>query len=197
MTTSESVDKIFPAFIKAQAETGAAKKSSDNPFFKSNYADLAEIIETSKDALIKNDLGIIQSPSANGSAVSVTCRIVHASGQWIEDTITLTATKSDPQAMGTAITYGRRYQLAAMLNIAQEDDDGNKASEPVKIHTVNPDLEKMTRDLTDWMQFDPPIFNAVQILWAEKQIAEKNVDGMRTAIAKAVDLSKAIIGARA
>jgi len=132
MTTSENVDKIFPAFILAQSETAAAKKSSENPFFKSKYADLAEIIETAKPALIKNGLGIIQSPSGNGQAISVTCRIIHSSGQWIEDTITLTAVKSDPQAMGSAITYGRRYQLAALLNIAQEDDDGNNASGSAK-----------------------------------------------------------------
>lgn len=140
MITSEKIDLLFPAFIKAQAETGSAKKTSDNPFFKSKYADLSEIIETSKAALISNGLGILQSPSVSGQVVSVTCRIIHTSGQWIEDTISLTAVKADPQAIGSAITYGRRYQLAAMLNIAQEDDDGNKASEPVTIKTKKPEV---------------------------------------------------------
>ena len=128
MITSEQVDKIFPALIKAQSEMGNAKKTSNNPFFKSKYADLAEIIDVTKETLSANGLGIIQSPGGNGTQISVTARIIHTSGQWIEDTITLNATKSDPQQAGSAITYGRRYQQAALFNIAQEDDDGNTAS---------------------------------------------------------------------
>lgn len=129
MNTSEQVDKIFPALIKAQSEMGNAKKGTVNPFFKSKYADLAEIIEVSKSVLTENGLGVIQSPGGNGNTVTVTCRIIHVSGQWIEDVITLNAIKNDPQAIGSAITYGRRYQLAALFNIAQEDDDGNSASD--------------------------------------------------------------------
>lgn len=128
MITSGQVDKIFPALIKAQSEMGKAKKTSNNPFFKSKYADLAEIIDVTKDVLTANGLGIIQSPGGNGSQITVTARIIHISGQWIEDTLTLNATKNDPQQAGSAITYGRRYQLAALFNIAQEDDDGNCAS---------------------------------------------------------------------
>lgn len=128
MVTSEPVDKIFPALIKAQSEMGNAKKSAVNPFFKSKYADLAEIIEVSKTLLSENGLGVIQSPGGSGNSVTVTCRIIHVSGQWIEDTITMNATKNDPQSIGSAITYGRRYQLAALFNIAQEDDDGNEGS---------------------------------------------------------------------
>lgn len=142
MITSEQVDKIFPALIKAQSEMGNAKKTTSNPFFKSKYADLAELIEVSKDTLIKNGLAIIQSPTGDGVKMSVTARIIHESGQWIEDAITLTPTKNDPQQAGSAITYARRYQLAALLNIAQEDDDGNTASgknEPVTVQTIPQD----------------------------------------------------------
>ena len=128
MVTSEQVDKIFPALIKAQSEMGKAKKTSNNPFFKSKYADLSEIIDVTKDVLTANGLGIIQSPGGNGAQITVTARIIHISGQWVEDTLTLNATKNDPQQAGSAITYGRRYQLAALFNIAQEDDDGNGAS---------------------------------------------------------------------
>ena len=96
MITSEQVDKIFPALIKAQSEMGKAKKTSNNPFFKSKYADLAEIIDVTKDVLTANGLGIIQSPGGNGSQITVTARIIHISGQWIEDTLTLNATKNDP-----------------------------------------------------------------------------------------------------
>jgi hypothetical protein len=129
MTTSEQVDKIFQALVKAQSEMGKAKKVNDNHFFKSKYADLSELIEVSKDVLTSNGLAVIQSPGASGQAVTVTTRIIHSSGQWIEDAIALQAIKTDPQAIGSAITYARRYQLAALLNIAQEDDDGNSASD--------------------------------------------------------------------
>ena len=146
MITSDQVDKIFPALIKAQSEMGNAKKSSANPFFKSKYADLSEIIDVSKESLSKNGIGIIQSPGGNGNTVTVTARLIHESGQWIEDTISLPLTQNTPQAAGSAITYGRRYQLAALMNMAQEDDDGNTASEK-----PDPEFLKVKTALIDYI----------------------------------------------
>lgn len=179
MITSEQVDKIFPALIKAQSEMGKAKKTSNNPFFKSKYADLAEIIDVTKDVLTANGLGIIQSPGGNGSQITVTARIIHISGQWIEDTLTLNATKNDPQQAGSAITYGRRYQLAALFNIAQEDDDGNCASGK----TDDAEYERIKNALIDHINagnFEHPEN-------VEKVIAEKNIVMMK----KALDTAKA------
>ena len=177
MTTSEQVDKIFPALIKAQSEMGNAKKTSANPFFKSKYADLAEIIEVSKVVLTSNGLGVIQSPGGNGTHVSVTARIIHTSGQWIEDTLTITPTKNDPQQAGSAITYARRYQLAALFNIAQEDDDGNTAS------GKNDDAEydRLKSALIDHINagnFEHPEN-------VEKVIADRNIPMMKKAIESA------------
>lgn len=174
MITSEQVDKIFPALIKAQSEMGNAKKSSANPFFKSKYADLSEIIEVSKDVLSSNGIGIIQSPGGNGNNVTVTARVIHSSGQWIEDTISLPLTQNTPQAAGSAITYGRRYQLAALMNMAQEDDDGNTASEK-----PDPEFIKIKNALVDYLNagvFDHPEN-------VEKAIADKNLDNMKKALA--------------
>lgn len=128
MKTSEQVDKIYPALIKAQSEMGIAQKSCANPFFKSKYADLSELINVTKQVLLDNKMALIQSPEGTETTASVNCRIIHESGQWLEGTITLPITKRDPQQAGSAITYARRYQLAAMFNIAQEDDDGNCAN---------------------------------------------------------------------
>ena len=195
MTTSESVDKIFPAFIKAQAEIGNPKKTKENTFFKAKYAELSDIIDMSKQVLHENGLCLIQSPEGNGQSITVTGRIIHTSGQWIEGAISLTPIKNDPQQAGSAITYARRYQISAMLNIAQEDDDGNASSQPaqkpVTIQTKNPETEKAIKDLTDWINIEPAVFSDVQKLWAEKQIAEKNLNGMKLAITKASDLQKA------
>ena len=106
------------------------------------------------------------------------------------------------QNLGAVETYIKRYLYQNCFEIVESDalngthNPNEKQSKPVTIQTVNPETEKLVRDLTDWVAFDPPIFNAAQILWAEKQIAEKNVEGMRLAIAKAVDLSKAAIAGR-
>ena len=138
MKTSEQVSEIFAAIVKAQGEIINAKATADNPFFKSKYADLAELINTAKKPLADNDLAVIQSPSTEGNQVIVTGRVIHKSGQWIEDSISFETNKKDPQSIGTVITYGRRYQLAAFVGIAQEDDDGNsgsasgKAQEPIR-----------------------------------------------------------------
>jgi len=197
MLTSEKVDLIFPALIKAQSEMTNAKKTCDNQFYKSKYADLAEMIEVTKPVLFTNGMAIIQSPEGSGNTASVNCRIIHTSGQWIEGTITLPLLKSDPQQAGSAITYARRYQLAALFNIAQEDDDGNTASKeepqkPVTIQTVPVEYGKAVSDLIDWIQTLPPVFNDTQKAWAEKQIADKNLAGIKTAIAKASELAKVV-----
>lgn len=176
MITSEQVDKIFPALIKAQSEMGNAKKSSANPFFKSKYADLSEIIEVSKDVLSANGIGIIQSPGGDGNTVTVTARLIHVSGQWIEDTISLPLTQNTPQAAGSAITYGRRYQLAALMNMAQEDDDGNTASEK-----PDPEFIKVKNALVDYL--NAGVFNHPENV--EKAIADKNLDNMKKALAVA------------
>jgi hypothetical protein len=132
MITSELVDKIFPALVKAQSVIKNAPKNSENPFFKSRYADLATIIDVAKEPTANNGLAVLQSPSTEDGKVKITTRIIHESGQWVEDSISFTLQKTDPQSVGSAITYGRRYSLAAMLGIAQEDDDGNAGSDPSK-----------------------------------------------------------------
>jgi len=163
MTTSESVDKIFPAFIKAQAEIGNPKKTKENTFFKAKYAELSDIIDMSKQVLLENGLCLIQSPEGNGQSITVTGRIIHTSGQWIEGAISLTPIKNDPQQAGSAITYARRYQISAMLNIAQEDDDGNKASgktqEGKEISDAVKEAISLTSDINKYLAeglFDHP-----------------------------------------
>lgn len=185
MITSEQVDKIFPALIKAQSEMGSAKKTTTNPFFKSKYADLSELIEVSKDVLTANGLGIIQSPGGDGVKITVTARIIHVSGQWVQDTITLTATKNDPQQAGSAITYARRYQLAALFNIAQEDDDGNKASENQELKQTSEFVE-LKSALIDYINMG--MFKDVP--YVNQCIANKEIQKMRDALAVAKEREK-------
>lgn len=128
MEMSTNITELATALAKAQGEIKNATKSSDNPYFKSKYADLAEVLNVAREPLAKNGLSIMQANEgvANGY-MSVTTLLLHSSGQYIKATGTFPVGKQDPQGAGSALTYARRYSLAAMLGIAQEDDDGNTA----------------------------------------------------------------------
>lgn len=127
MKTSESIDKIAPALLAAQKEIGNATKNATNPHFRNNYADLGAVIEAVKEPLNKAGIAIIQSLSEGADGLHLTTRLLHTSGQFIEDTAFTPLPKADPQGVGSATTYLRRYSLAAILCITQEDDDGNAA----------------------------------------------------------------------
>lgn len=131
MKTSETIGDLSVALCKAQGELGHATKAATNPHFKSRYADLQAIVDASRSILAKHGLAVIHGcESTEGKIVTVTCRLIHTSGQWIESSLALQPTKPDPQGIGSAITYGRRYTLASIVGIATEDDDGNAASVP-------------------------------------------------------------------
>jgi hypothetical protein len=124
---SESIKNISVALIKFQAEVQNPKNTADNPFYKSKYAPLNEILNEVRPLLSKHGLGVIQSPSGDGEKITINTMLVHESGEWIEfDPLTLKAEKITPQGAGVAITYGRRYSFSSVTGIASEpDDDGN------------------------------------------------------------------------
>ena len=132
MRASEHLNELAGALSKAQAMLRGAVKDSTNPHFKSRYADLASCWDACREALAANGLSVVQLPEGSGNVVEMTTRLMHSSGQWIECSGCFTATKADPQGLGSCITYARRYQLCAIVGISPEDDDGNAASEPVK-----------------------------------------------------------------
>jgi hypothetical protein len=117
------------AFIAAQKSTEAVKKAATNPAFKSKYADLSEVVEATVPALNANGIGVIQVPGYDGELVSVTTVFVHESGASVTGVLRMRPSKADPQGVGSAITYARRYSLLAMTGAAPEDDDGNAASQ--------------------------------------------------------------------
>jgi hypothetical protein len=129
VTHSEQIKDIATALAKAQAEIEGAKKDSTNPHFKSSYADLASVWDACRKALTGNGLSVVQGPVSDEGRVGVTTMLMHSSGQWLESTFFMRPTKDDPQGAGSALTYARRYALAAMVGVAPEDDDGNAASE--------------------------------------------------------------------
>lgn len=118
--------KIYEKLLEAKKEIGKATKSSTNPHFKSKYVDINALIETVETVLLSKGLVLLQ-PIENGKVYT---RIVDAeSEQMIESFIELPTTGT-PQAMGSAITYFRRYTLQSLLSMQAQDDDGNLASQP-------------------------------------------------------------------
>lgn len=128
MRTSENTDKIIPAYIKAEHEVGAVKRTASNSHFRSKYADLEAVMYACSDALSSNGLAVWQSIS-DGQLIT---RLFHTSGQWMEGYTPLIIAKNDMQGLGSAYTYARRYGLMAIMGIAPEDDDGNAATEAVR-----------------------------------------------------------------
>ncbi|NLC24009.1 MAG: hypothetical protein GX776_06025 [Oxalobacter sp.] len=129
MRTSETITKIAPALLAAQKQITFAAKDAKNPHFKNTYASLPSVIDAIKGALNENGIVFIQtaSPSEKG-CLALSTRLLHESGEWIEDTATVPLPKSDPQGYGSAATYARRYCLAAVMGLYQDDDDGNAGS---------------------------------------------------------------------
>lgn len=129
MKSSPTIDKIAGALVKAQKAIGSAKKNQENPFFKSSYADLAEVVEVIKKPL--NDNGIVVLQPVSGDLLETV--LLHESGEWLSGEVKIVNSKpNDPQAQGSAITYARRYGLLSMLNVPSEDDDAESAVERIQ-----------------------------------------------------------------
>lgn len=127
ITRSETIAKLAGALAKAQGEMRPASKDSLNPHFKSKYADLASVWEACRAPLSKHGLAVVQTVAQDGERIAVTTMLVHAEGEWISDVLHLLPQNPSPQAAGSAITFGRRYALAALVGVAPDDDDGEAA----------------------------------------------------------------------
>lgn len=128
MNQSESLDALSKALAAAQGEMKNAVLNRVNPHFKNRYADLAAIRDAVVPALSKHGVAVTQfTDFRDGNSVLVT-RLMHESGQWIEGAYPLTQ-QTNPQAMGSQLTYARRYTLSAIAGIsADEDDDAEIAT---------------------------------------------------------------------
>jgi hypothetical protein len=175
MQTSEQINELAAALSKAQSKITGALKDSKNPFFSSKYADLASCWDAARQALTENNLSVVQT-TARGEPVVIEWEttsektgevssysvashemviettLFHSSGQWIRSQLPLVPRDVTPQGIGSAITYGRRYGLTAMVGIAQVDDDGNHSSG--KDDSVKPEgwRSQDTRKVTEYRE---------------------------------------------
>jgi hypothetical protein len=148
---SPTFSKLATALAKAQLKMSNASKDQTNPAFKSKYADLAAVREACMPPMNENGIAVIQTPSANDVyAVTVVTLLIHESGEWLENSLTVRAAKQDAQGIGSAITYLRRYQLLSIAGIApDDDDDGNGASGNGRPH---PTAQTNARAYEQWQQ---------------------------------------------
>jgi hypothetical protein len=140
MKHSESIALLAGALAKAQLQIEPASKNATNPHFRSHYADLASIWDACRGPLNTNGLSIVQFPcDGEVGRIGLCTMIVHSSGEWMSETITVKALKEDPQFLGGVLTYLRRYSLAAVVGVtATEDDDGNAVSTPANARVNAP-----------------------------------------------------------
>lgn len=129
MNKSETIGALAKAIALSQLEVENAIKDTKNEFFKSSYADLAAVLNVIRPVFSKHNIAIVQLPSFAAPIASVETMLIHESGEFISNVCSSPVGKQDAQGIGSAITYLRRYSLAAFCGIAQEDDDGNGATD--------------------------------------------------------------------
>lgn len=131
MKQSDNIANLAKAMIVAQkAIQSSVAKNATNETIGSAYADLGAVIEAVKSHLNAAGVAVIQSPtlSQHSASVSLTTRLIHETGEWMEDTCSTPMAYLDPQGFGSAVSYLRRYALTAMMGLYQADDDGSAAS---------------------------------------------------------------------
>ena len=158
MKKSETLTEFSKAFAKTQKEMKQPLKDANNPFFKSKYVPLENVVEAITESASKNGLSFTQFPSSDEFGnVTVGTLVMHNSGEWIEyDPI-----KNDPQSIGSAITYAKRYALSAIFGItSDQDDDGNEATQTKK------------QPSTKTKKQDEPVISVEQANYYLKEIAK-------------------------
>lgn len=141
MDMTDSIANLAAALATVQASIEGAEKDRSNPAFKSKYATLASVWEAWQAVGPKQGLSLVQLPGAmTDGKVTLTTMMLHKSGEWMRETLTIPVTKPDAQGYGSALTYARRYALAAFAGIAPEDDDGNGcvSRDPPKPQSTEP-----------------------------------------------------------
>ena len=149
---SENITELPKALLNVQRTVQPVTKDAENPFTKSWYASLNSVMDTCRDALIENGIWLCQYPVPveQPNSLGLITKLTHAeSGQWQSSLAVVPLPKADPQGMGSAITYARRYALTAMLGMVTEDDDGegakNSKKSPVrpKLPVIPPETQKV------------------------------------------------------
>jgi len=190
---SEQINELADALAKAQSEMNNAPLNKTNPHFKSKYADLASIRDAVIPALSKHGLALMQYTVNTDAGLALRTRLAHSSGQWIEGEYPLPVVLDKPQAMGSALTYAKRYGMATMVGIsADEDDDANAAQGAAKPEKQAPSpAENKAKEIADALRAADNVA-AIDALWADNA---KHIEALPPSWLKRLeDLKFACIG---
>lgn len=127
MNLEHATPELFAALAVAQVEVDNVLRNAVNTHLKTKYADLGAVLATVRPAFAKHGLGVLQSTAFDGNRVTVVTALTHSGGGFVTSEASCVPPKPDAQGIGAATTYLRRYALAAIAGVAQEDDDGNSA----------------------------------------------------------------------
>lgn len=193
MTHSPEIKELAIALCKVQAQIEPAIKNAENPAFKrgrklATYADLTAVWEACRPALTANGFSVVQYgvPCEKPNHTALATLLLHETGQWIEGVQEFPLSKTDPQGVGSATTYARRYGLAAMIGvIADEDDDGNKASD------IAPQVSDLSPQSNATYSNSPA---KVEALTDEKQAVGQKVREIRGYLKLSVEQVAALYG---
>jgi hypothetical protein len=157
MNKSNEIGKLALALSKAQSEIKGAVKDSTNPFYKSSYADLESVIEAIKKPMVANELSFTQLTKFNDTGfLLIETMIMHSSGEYMSGEYpVICKDMNDPQKVGAAMTYARRFSLASAFGVPQIDDDGNIAAEKPKEEPKKEAPKKPEPKRSDWVDKRP------------------------------------------
>lgn len=148
MITSDSIKAIAEALLTAQKQIKFAVTDSTNPHYKNSYANINSVIDAIKEPLNNAGIVFIQTPSpSNDGKLHLTTRLLHSSGEWIEDTAVCPLQKNDPQGFGSAITYLRRYSLSCIVGLYGDDDDGESTRMNIEDYIIKINSSKNLDEL--------------------------------------------------
>lgn len=175
--SNDSRSEFYKALAKAQGAIEGAKKDTDNPFFKSKYADLASVWDACRKQLSENGIGVLQFPDFDPETkiVSVETILTHSAGYEKSFRTRVPLSKVDAQGVGSGITYARRYALMAAIGIAPEDDDGNAAAEKGYNANTGKRTSNSLKQEEAWAKFQDKVHNingadAKRDYWERKDV---------------------------
>lgn len=179
MKLSEKFDEVLPALYKARSMFVKVKKDKQNTHLKNRYATLDSVLDAITPALTDNDLMLMQDmiESEAPNRIKVETTVIHVSGQWVKFYAELPIVKNDPQGVGSAFTYARRYAAAAAFGLSQADDDAQIAVKSAQDWKRDidkcEDLESLQRVLKQaWIACDP----------ASKQVVKEHYESRKAQI---------------
>jgi hypothetical protein len=171
MNKSDTLGKLAEALSLLQGELEDATKNAKNPYFNSDYANLHEVLSKLRPLLSKYKLSVAQFPTFEKATMTLETTLMHCSGEWISNQLSLPLQKTDAQAVGSAITYARRYSLAAVFGLGQKDDDGNAT-----VRTVN---EEKVVAKTEAEPVEDPRYQKMSEVWTLFKLKSINKEEMK------------------